>query len=107
MLDLFEIMAHDVMALVCKSCHREINEDEMPDNPRHKVRCPQCQSDQFIAKADRLYIDVWDANKREWRGFTVVPYQDTYKVQCRNGLHQFRPGHTCCQCGTVSRTEHP
>lgn len=40
------------MSLVCKSCYRELLEEEMPDNPREKLSCPQCQSGEFLAKPD-------------------------------------------------------
>ena len=40
------------MALVCRGCYRELLEEEMPDDPRAKLRCPKRKSGKFIAMAD-------------------------------------------------------
>ena len=40
------------MALICRGCHRELLEEEMPADPTAKMRCPQCQSGKFIAVPD-------------------------------------------------------
>lgn len=53
------------MALVCRHCYRELLEDEMPDDPRKKLVCPQCKSaGQFIAVADEP-IKKWELNHND------------------------------------------
>lgn len=41
------------MALVCRGCQRELLSEEMPDDPRTKIVCPQCgASEAFVAVPD-------------------------------------------------------
>lgn len=53
-----------------------------------------------MAAADQR-ITVWDATRREWRSFEVVPQDYQYKAVCGNGLHQFASLQLYCACGAT------
>lgn len=51
-----------------------------------------------------LQIDLWDAKKKQWRQFAVIPYEPNFKPRCGNNLHQFWPTRDKCACGGINLT---
>ena len=52
-----------------------------------------------------MTIHVWDNGVKQYRTFTVVPYDINFKVNCKEPLHQFGTIDRYCFCGRFSRGE--
>ena len=50
-----------------------------------------------------MIVDVYDSSRKEWRFFSVIPFDETYKPKCGGVIHQFNKLMVRCLCGEITK----